>query len=42
MFCRPVYAGQEISNEESRFNNDEINVREFVKAVAKSESFRKT
>ena len=42
VFGRPVYAGQEISNAESRFNNDEINVRDFVKAVAKSESFRKT
>ncbi|MEM8503488.1 MAG: phycobilisome rod-core linker polypeptide [Cyanobacteria bacterium P01_D01_bin.1] len=42
VFGRPVYAGQEISKAESRFNNDEINVREFVKAVAKSESFRKT
>jgi len=42
VFGRPVYAGQEISKAESRFNNDEISVREFVKAVAKSESFRKT
>ncbi|MEO0768337.1 MAG: phycobilisome rod-core linker polypeptide [Cyanobacteria bacterium J06649_4] len=42
VFGRPVYAGQEISKAESRFNNGEINVREFVKAVAKSESFRKT
>ncbi|MGD1896103.1 MAG: phycobilisome rod-core linker polypeptide [Phormidesmis sp.] len=42
VFGRPVYAGQEISKAESRFNNDEINVREFVKAVAKSEAFRKT
>ncbi|MFK8182876.1 MAG: phycobilisome rod-core linker polypeptide [Phormidesmis sp.] len=42
VFGRPVYAGQEISQAESRFNNGEINVREFVKAVAKSESFRKT
>ena len=42
VFGRPVYAGQEISSAESRFNNGEINVREFVKAVAKSESFRKT
>ncbi|MGC1528744.1 MAG: phycobilisome rod-core linker polypeptide, partial [Phormidesmis sp.] len=36
------YAGQELSVAESRFNNDDINVRELVKAVAKSESFRKT
>ncbi|MEM6449057.1 MAG: phycobilisome rod-core linker polypeptide [Cyanobacteria bacterium P01_D01_bin.105] len=42
VFGRPVYAGQEISQAESRFNNGEINIREFVKAVAKSESFRKT
>ena len=42
VFGRPVYAGQEISKAESRFNNDEITLREFVKAVAKSESFRKT
>ncbi|MEO0645469.1 MAG: phycobilisome rod-core linker polypeptide [Cyanobacteria bacterium J06650_10] len=42
VFGRPVYAGQEISKAESRFNNGEVNVREFVKAVAKSESFRKT
>ncbi|MEO1621947.1 MAG: phycobilisome rod-core linker polypeptide, partial [Cyanobacteria bacterium J06632_3] len=42
VFGRPVYAGQEISSAESRFNNGELSVREFVKAVAKSESFRKT
>lgn len=42
VFGRPVYAGQEISKAESRFNNNEITVRELVKAVAKSESFRKT
>ena len=42
VFGRPVYAGQEISKYESLFNNDEINVKDFVRAVAKSESFRKT
>lgn len=42
VFGRPVYAGQEISKAESRYNNGDINTREFVKAVAKSESFRKT
>ena len=42
VFGRPVYAGQEIGQAESRFNNGDITVREFVKAVAKSESFRKT
>ncbi|MEL7332220.1 MAG: phycobilisome rod-core linker polypeptide [Cyanobacteria bacterium J06560_2] len=42
VFGRPVYSGQELSKAESRFNNDEITVREFVKEVAKSESFRKT
>ncbi len=42
VFGRKPYAGQELSVAESRFNNDDINVRELVKAVAKSESFRKT
>ncbi len=42
VFGRPVYAGQEISAAESRFSAGEINVREFVKALAKSETFRKT
>ncbi|MGB3294218.1 MAG: phycobilisome rod-core linker polypeptide [Phormidesmis sp.] len=42
VFGRKPYAGQELSVAESRFNQGEINVRELVKAVAKSESFRKT
>ncbi len=42
VFGRPVYAGQEISAAESRFSAGEINVRDFVKALAKSEAFRKT
>ena len=42
VFGRKPYSGQEINAAESRFNNGEISVREFVKAVAKSESFRKT
>ncbi len=42
VFGRPVYAGQQLSVAESRLKNGEINVREFVKAVAKSEAFRKT
>ncbi|MEL7067157.1 MAG: phycobilisome rod-core linker polypeptide [Cyanobacteria bacterium J06581_3] len=42
VFGRPVYAGQEIGQAESRLKNGDITVREFVKAVAKSESFRKT
>ena len=42
VFGRKPYAGQELRVAESRFNNDEINVRELVKAIAKSESFRKT
>ena len=42
VFGRMPYAGQELSRLESRYNNGEISVRELVKAVAKSESFRKT
>ena len=42
VFGRMPYAGQELSVAESRLNNGEISVREFVKDVAKSESFRKT
>jgi len=42
VFGRKPYAGQELRVAESRFNNDEINVRELVKAIAQSESFRKT
>ena len=42
VFGRMPYAGQEISKAESRLNNGEITVREFIKDVAKSESFRKT
>ena len=42
VFGRKPYAGQMLSAAESRFNQGEISVREFVKAIAKSESFRKT
>ncbi|MGB3672363.1 MAG: phycobilisome rod-core linker polypeptide, partial [Phormidesmis sp.] len=42
VFGRPVYSGQQLSEAESRLKNGDINVREFVKAVAKSEAFRKT
>lgn len=42
VFGRMPYAGQELSVPESRLNNGEITIREFVKDVAKSESFRKT
>ncbi|MEO1636126.1 MAG: phycobilisome rod-core linker polypeptide, partial [Cyanobacteria bacterium J06631_9] len=42
VFGRKPYAGQALSVAESRFNNGEISTREFVKAIAKSDSFRKT
>ena len=42
VFGRMPYAGQELSKAESRYKNGEISVREFVKDIAKSESFRKT
>ena len=42
VFGRMPYAGQELSVPESRLNNGEITIREFIKDVAKSESFRKT
>ncbi len=42
VFGRKPYAGQQLSAAESKFNNGEISVREFVRAVAKSESFRQT
>jgi len=42
VFGRPVYSGQQLSEAESRLKNGDINVREFVKAVAKSEAFRQT
>ena len=42
VFGRKPYAGQELKVAQSRFNNGEISVRELVKAIAKSESFRKT
>ncbi|MEL6940801.1 MAG: phycobilisome rod-core linker polypeptide [Cyanobacteria bacterium J06598_1] len=42
VFGRKPYAGQELSAAESKFKNGELSVREFVRAVAKSESFRKT
>ncbi|MGB3765262.1 MAG: phycobilisome rod-core linker polypeptide [Phormidesmis sp.] len=42
VFGRMPYSGQVLSVPESRLNNGEITVREFIKDVAKSESFRKT
>ncbi len=42
VFGRKPYAGQELSAAESQFKNGDLSVREFVRAIAKSESFRKT
>ncbi len=42
VFGRKPYAGQELSAAESQFNNGDLSVRELVRAVAKSEAFRKT
>ena len=41
VFGYEVFAGQRIKATESRLETGEINVRDFVKAVAKSETFRK-
>ncbi|NJM98306.1 MAG: photosystem I reaction center subunit X [Phormidesmis sp. RL_2_1] len=42
VFGRKPYAGQQLSAVESKFKTGDISVREFVRAIAKSESFRKT
>ncbi|MEL6856578.1 MAG: phycobilisome rod-core linker polypeptide, partial [Cyanobacteria bacterium J06607_13] len=42
VFGRDIYAGQAIKSAENRLETGEINVRDFVRAVAKSEAFRKT
>ena len=42
VFGRDVYAGQELKSAENRLENGDICVRDFVRALAKSEAFRKT
>jgi phycobilisome core-membrane linker protein len=42
VFGRKPYSGQELSAAESQFKSGALSVREFVRAIAKSESFRKT
>ncbi len=42
VFGRKPYSGQELSAAESQFKNGSLSVREFVRAITKSESFRKT
>jgi phycobilisome core-membrane linker protein len=42
VFGRKPYSGQELSAAESQFKNGALSVREFVRAIAKSEAFRKT
>lgn len=42
VFGRDVYEGQGLKVEEIRLENGEITVREFIRALAKSETFRKT
>ena len=42
VFGRKPYAGQELSAAESYYKNGELTVREFVRTIAKSDSFRKT
>ena len=40
VFGREVYEGQRMGSMESRLENGEITVREFIKALAKSDAFR--
>lgn len=40
VFGRPVYEGQGLSAEESKLENGEITLREFIRALAKSDTFR--
>ncbi|MEO1391989.1 MAG: phycobilisome rod-core linker polypeptide [Cyanobacteria bacterium J06634_5] len=42
VFGRKPYLGQALSAAESQYRNGDLSVREFVRAIAKSESFRKT
>ncbi|MEM9150148.1 MAG: phycobilisome rod-core linker polypeptide [Cyanobacteria bacterium P01_F01_bin.3] len=42
IFGFDVYAGQRSTSAEARLANGELNVRDFVRAIAKSEAFRKT
>ena len=41
VFGRDVYLDQRLSTQESKLANGEINVREFIRALAKSDIFRK-
>jgi phycobilisome core-membrane linker protein len=41
VFGRPVYEGQRLSVLEIRLENGDITVREFIRALAKSETYRK-
>ena len=41
VFGREVYQGQELKAAETRLENGEITIREFVRILAKSETFRK-
>jgi phycobilisome core-membrane linker protein len=42
VFGRKPYSGQELSAAESQYRNGSLSVREFVRVIAKSDSFRKT
>ncbi|MGD1856013.1 MAG: phycobilisome rod-core linker polypeptide [Leptolyngbyaceae cyanobacterium] len=42
VFGRDVYAGQALKRAENRLENGDICVRDFIRALAKSEAFRKT
>lgn len=42
VFGRPVYQGQEIKSAENRLENGEISMREFIRALAKSDTYLKT
>lgn len=42
VFGRDVYAGQELKVAEIRLENGDICLRDFIRAIAKSEAFRKT
>ena len=41
VFGREVYQGQELKASETRLENGEITIREFIRQLAKSETFRK-
>jgi phycobilisome core-membrane linker protein len=40
IFGRDVYEGQRVAQEETRFTNGEISMKEFVRVLAKSDTFR--